>query len=452
MPFRSTGAVPKLARMKRHRTLIAVLSITTLLARPLAAQSTFHGDNTRDGVFDSVAPAAAPTVLWKFQTDAPIFSSAAVTDGVVYITSDDSFLYALDEATGALKWKFETQGRVAASPAVRDGVVYFGSYDGSFYAVDAATGKEKWKFDAGYERRFAAPGIHGNLPARQVIPDAWDFYQSSPAVDRGLVYFGSGDGNVYALEAATGALRWKFHTGDVVHSSPAIADGTLYIGSFDTWLYAIDAERGTERWRFKTGEDPARYNQTGITSSPVVVRGTVYFGCRDAHVYAIDAATGKQKWAYYTDQGWVSATPAVRGNTLYVGSGSSQKVFALDTATGTPRFSVPIKSAIFSSVALAGNLAVVGTFSGELDAFNATTGALAWEFVTDARKADVRRIFKPDGTLDADVLARSKFTDFENMYVMMDKRLSVGSILASPAIDKGTIFIGTSEGILYALH
>lgn len=441
-----------LVHMKWLRTLSALLAVATLHARPLAAQSTFHGDNARTGVFASTAAAAVPKFIWKFQTGAPIFGSAAVAGGVVYVASDDSFLYALDEATGSLKWKFETQGRIASTPAVHDGVVYFGSYDGAFHAVDAAAGKEKWKFNVDYERRFAAPGIHGNVPARQVIPDAWDFYQSSPVVDGGRVYFGSGDGNVYALDAATGALRWKFHTADVVHSSPAIAGDTLYVGSFDTWLYAIDAERGTERWRFKTGEDPVNHNQTGLTSSPVVVGGTVYFGCRDAHVYAVDAATGKQKWAYYTDRGWVSATPAVRGGSLYVGTGSSLKFLALDTATGTPRFSVPIKSAIFSSVALAGNLAIVGTFSGELDAFDTTSGALIWQFVTEARKADARRIFKPDGTLDADVLGQSMFSDFENMYVMMDKRLSVGSILASPVVDQGTIFVGTAEGILYALR
>jgi len=434
--------------MHRRRTLLAILA----LALPLGAQSTFHGDNARTGVFRSPAPAAAPTVVWKFQTDAPLFSSAAVAGGVVYVASDDSFLYALDESTGALKWKFETQGRAASSPAVRDGVVYFGSYDGNFYAVDAATGKQKWKFETEYERRFAAPGIHGNTPARQFIPDAWDFYQSSPVVDRGRVYFGSGDGNVYAIDAVSGGLRWKFKTGDVVHSSPAIAGDTLYIGSFDTWLYAIDADRGTERWRFKTGEDPVRHNQTGLTSSPVVVDGTVYFGCRDAHVYAVDAVTGKQKWAFYTDHGWVSATPAVRGDTLYVGTGSNLKFLALDTATGSPRYSIPIKSAIFSSVALAGNLAIVGTFSGELDAYDTATGALVWQFTTDARKADPRHIFKADGTLDPEVLGRSMFSDFENMYVMMDKRLSVGSILASPVVDNGTVFVGTTEGILYALR
>jgi len=226
----------------------------------------------------------------------------------------------------------------------------------------------------------------------------------------------------------------------------------LYIGSFDTWLYAIDADRGTERWRFKTGEDPVRHNQTGLTSSPVVVGKTVFFGCRDAHIYAVDTVTGKQKWSFYTDHGWVSATPAVRDNTLYIGTGSNQKFMALDATTGAVRYGLPLKTAFFSSVALAGSLAIVGTFSGELDAYNTKTGALVWEVLTEARKADPRKVLKPDGTLDPAAFEPFTFGDFENMYVMMEKRLSVGSFLASPVIDRGMIFIGSAEGILYALR
>ena len=433
-------------------TLKHIVLAILISGRAASAQATFHGDNARTGVYRTAAPATTPKVVWKFKAAAPIFSSAAVVGALVFITSDDSFLYALDRETGTVKWKFETQGRIASSPAVSDGIVYFASYDGAFYAVDAASGKLKWKFDTDGERRFAAPGIHGNTPAKQVIPDAWDFYQSSPVVARGHVFFGSGDGNVYSLDAITGELRWKFHTGDVVHSSPAIADDVLYIGSFDTWLYAIDADRGTERWRFKTGEDPVRHNQTGLTSSPVVVGRTVYFGCRDAHVYAVDAVTGKQKWSFYTDHGWVSATPAVRDGTLYIGTGSNEKFMALDAATGAVRYATPLKTAFFSSVALAGSLAIVGTFSGELEAYNTKTGAQVWEVMTEARKADPRKILKPDGTLDPDALVPSAFGDFENMYVMMDKRLSIGAYLASPVVDRGMIFIGSAEGILYALR
>ena len=70
-------------------------------------------------------------------------------------------------------------------------------------------------------------------PRQQTFADAYDVFLSSPVVADGTVWFGSGDGHVYALDAATGALRWKFATGGVVHASPALADGTLYVGSWD---------------------------------------------------------------------------------------------------------------------------------------------------------------------------------------------------------------------------
>jgi outer membrane protein assembly factor BamB len=58
--------------------------------------------------------------------------------------------------------------------------------------------------------------------------------QSSPVVVGGAVYLGSMDGNVYAVDAATGTELWRFSTSDRVVSSPAIADGTVYGGSART--------------------------------------------------------------------------------------------------------------------------------------------------------------------------------------------------------------------------
>ena len=100
--------------------------------------------------------------------------------------------------------------------------LYVGSYDGKFYALDANTGAMRWRFATGGERRFEAKGLHGMQPKNQTIADPFDVYLSSPVVAEGAVFFGSGDGNVYALDAATGDLNWKFQTGDVVHASPAL--------------------------------------------------------------------------------------------------------------------------------------------------------------------------------------------------------------------------------------
>ena len=93
-------------------------------------------------------------------------------------------------------------------------------------------------------------------------------FLSSPVVANGPVYFGSGDGNLYALDAGTGALNWKFQTGDVVHASPAYADGVVYFGSWDSYFYAVDAKTGAEKWRFHGGEDPLITTRSASSRRP----------------------------------------------------------------------------------------------------------------------------------------------------------------------------------------
>ncbi len=87
-------------------------------------------------------------------------------------------------------------------------------------------------------------------------------------------------------------LKWKFKTGDVVYSSPAVVDGVVYFGSDDNHLYAIDIKTGEEKWKFETGAE--------VWSSPAVVDGVVYFGSDDNHLYAVDIKTGEEKWKFET--------------------------------------------------------------------------------------------------------------------------------------------------------
>ena len=138
------------------------------------------------------------------------------------------------------------------------------------------------------ERRFEARGLHGMQPRTQTFADMYDVFLSSPLVVDGKVYFGSGDGHVYAVDAASGRLAWKFRTGDVVHASPAYADGLVVLGSWDGRLYALDAATGAQRWAFQAGVDPLIHNQQGFQSSAAIADGTVYVGCRDGHLYAIE--------------------------------------------------------------------------------------------------------------------------------------------------------------------
>lgn len=128
----------------------------------------FRGNPAHSGVYSTPTSISSPK--WKFKTGAKVFSSPAISDGVVYIGSSDTNLYALSAGDGALRWKRTTRGAVNSSPAVVDGTVFFTSRDGLFYAVDAATGKDKWTFKTEGERRFTAPAFTAPTRARRRCP------------------------------------------------------------------------------------------------------------------------------------------------------------------------------------------------------------------------------------------------------------------------------------------
>ena len=75
-------------------------------------------------------------------------------------------------------------------------------------------------------------------------------------------------------------LRWKFETESWVDSSPAVADGVVYFGSSDRHLYAVNINTGQEKWKFKTEGE--------VFSSPAVADGVVYFGSYDGYLYALE--------------------------------------------------------------------------------------------------------------------------------------------------------------------
>lgn len=438
--------------MKQSFLLLCAALWALQAVAPVFCQSPamFRGNLAHSGVYDAEGIAAFTKVKWTFRTSGQVISSPAVSGGTVYVGSTDGSLYAVDRETGTQKWKFEAKSRIASSPAVAGGLVYFGAYDGNFYAVDAATGQVKWKFKTNGERRFSAKHLDGLQPAAETMPDLWDCYLSSPAVWNGRVYFGSGDGNVYALDAASGALKWRFQTGDVVHASPAIADGTVFIGSWDTYFYALDAATGDVRWRFKTGEDPANHNQVGIQSSAAVADGMVYFGCRDSHLYALDEKTGALKWSKFANGTWIIASPAVSGGKVYVTTSDTGELFALDGRTGVVEFTLSFQGwPAFSSPAIAGDMLYVGTFAGRLNAVDLTARKIAWFFATEASKHNAPALTKADGNADFYAPFVSDF--YDDMQIGYGKLLTLGPILSSPAVVENTVYFGSADGNLYAV-
>jgi outer membrane protein assembly factor BamB len=432
---------------------IAALAILLLLGGSAVSatetsDSMFRANAAHLGVYDSPAPTLR-RVLWRFHAGGSLISSPVVSNGIVYVGSNDGNVYALRQNDGTAIWHVPTHGPVTSSPAVSEGAVYFAGGDGVVYAADAATGALRWRFMTNGERRYEARGIHGIKPANQMMADPFDMFSSSPAISDGTLYVGSGDHNVYALDAATGKLRWRFTTGDVVHASPAISGGTVYIGSWDRYFYALDAETGSVRWKFLTGDDQTIHNQIGIQSSASVANGIVYFGCRDSHLYALDARDGTLRWKHDERGSWVIASPAIYNGAIYFTTSDEHVFFALDAATGAPLFHDEYATFAYSSPSIAGNVAYYGTFDGTLYAVDARTGTVLTTFETDGARANRAAHLDARGNLDMRTFYSSN--TLAGINAGIEKLLTLGSIVGSPAISQGVLYASAADGTLYAL-
>jgi eukaryotic-like serine/threonine-protein kinase len=305
-------------------------------------------------------------VRWKRDMGSPIASSPAVGTRRVFFGTRDGRFHALDAATGEVRWRIATgpdfpwpwgheSGDVyTSSPVHVNGTVIIGAGDGRVYALDARTARQLWRASTGGRVR------------------------SSPAVADGRVYVGSADGRVYAFDLATGALEWRYDTEGVklesrnfgydrrtVQSSPAVSGGTVFVGARDGFLYAIDAATGQLRWRFD-------HKISWVNTSPAVHDTVVYAGSSDGQfVQAVHSGTGRELWRAKAGVTWSS--PTVAGDVVYAGDGAG-RVNAFDRRTGDPLWSFRTGSQVYGSPVPAGDLVIVGSTDGGVYALRVGPG------------------------------------------------------------------------------
>ncbi|MFL5760219.1 MAG: PQQ-binding-like beta-propeller repeat protein [Thermomicrobiales bacterium] len=340
-PTATATETPQATETPAETPTAEATSVASPAASPvsLEVQWTFRGNAARTGELPGPGLGEPATFPWIFRVGSPVISSPAVANGVVYVGSDNSNLYALDSFSGPAKWIYKAEGPIESSPAIAGGTVYFGSDDHNLYAVNADTGKERWKFETG------------------------NTISSSPAVAGGVVYFQSDDGNIYGLDAATSEQLWKTFVGQASFSSPAIVGSTVYAaGGRD--LVALDAATGKQIWQFDL--------QGFVASSPAIVDRVVFIGNASGDVFAIDAATGDQKWQFQAQDG-VIASPAVAGGMVYFGS-LDKNVYALDAETGHEVWNFAAGDQIVSSPIVSDGVVYAASFDTYLYGLDAKTG------------------------------------------------------------------------------
>jgi outer membrane protein assembly factor BamB len=281
----------------------------------------------------------------------------------VYVGTNPGRFLAIDAATGEVLWERDLGRCIAASPTVADDVVYQPvmnavpcadpdrSSPGYLVAMDADSGAELWRFEAG------------------VI-------ESSPLLVDGVLYFGSWDHKLYAVEASTQRVLWAFETGDEIKAAPAYANGIVFIGSYDGKVYAVDARTGKEQW---SAEALGGLGGTGnFYSTPSVAYGRVFLGNTDGKVYAFGARSGDLLWARSTG-GFVYSSPAVWKRTVFIGS-YDERFYALDAATGDVRWSFEAGGRISGSPTVIAGVVYFSTLERTTYALDALTGKQLWSF------------------------------------------------------------------------
>jgi outer membrane protein assembly factor BamB len=309
-------------------------------------------------------------VEWMFRGRHLLEFPPAVAYGRAYIANNPGVLSAVQTATGRASWRFRSGRCTAASPGVADGVVYMAflnlrrqgkepcnaspgtpGLNGEVVALDARTGKLRW-------RRVIGPS------------------ETSPLVAGGLVYVGDWTGAVYALAAKTGRTVWTYRTGGEVKGGFALTGRRLFVGSYDHHLYALNARTGRLIWR---GSAQERLGSRGtFYSTPAAAYGRVYIGSTDGKVYSFGAASGELRWSQSTG-GYVYASPAVWKERILIGSYSG-KFFCLDAATGDVRWTFDANGPISGSASVIGDVVYFSTLKGRTYGLDAATGKQLWSF------------------------------------------------------------------------
>jgi outer membrane protein assembly factor BamB len=264
-----------------------------------------------------------PYIKWAFATDGKVLSHPVVSGSTVYFGSSDKSVYAVDVNTGTQRWSYATSGAVRGPVLVHNQVVYVASAN-DVYALDKDTGKHMWTFSR-----------ESDQGAQQLDP--WDYHTGAPVMYGSTLYVGLGDGQVYGLDASSGALVRAIATVDTapVRSGLLVDDSTLYFGDWNGRIYAYDLNNGRRVWVSRTFETRPYATFGAINTTPVIADDVLVFGGRNPELQVMDKKTGAKRWSYTEeDGGWISGDPLVVGDTLYIGGSDNHEMFAFNVQTG----------------------------------------------------------------------------------------------------------------------
>lgn len=315
-----------------------------------------------------------------------------------------------------IAWSMTTGDEVRGSAESGRDVIYVGSYDGHLYAIDESAGSIRWK----------------SATRRGVV--------SRPVACEDGVIFGSEDHNVYSVSQSHGRVNWVFRTSAPVRSSPADDKRTCFVGSDDGFVYRLDRTGGVLMWRYRTW-GPVR-------SSPVVVDGRLIVGSDDGYLYALEQESGRLLWRQQLNAPVVASATGV-GELVVIGA-MDGIIRGISTGNGRVVWTYKTGRPVLATAAAHGDHVYLASSSGVMYAINALTGGVIWERklcrqITSSASVAGEYVFV--GGADGILRCLQRATG-ESAWEVETR----GPIVARPLVTDQHIVVGSLDGRVYAVH
>lgn len=313
-----------------------------------------------------------------------------------------------------LLWTFTAEDEIRGSATYHNGVVYFGSYDKNLYALDSSSGKLIWKY----------PTDKGIV--------------SKPCVHEDNVYVGSQDTRLHVISLRSGRVNWTHYTSGPVHSSPSVAVGHVFVGSDDGNLHALSTLTGRPVWDFNAGSP--------IHSSPLVIHEHIYFGTEGGDFICLDFS-GELKW-HFNARRAVTSSPTLLNGVVYFGS-LDGTLYALDAKSGWLVWRFKLDKGTISNPHISDDIILIGAVDGCLYAIDTRSSKEVWRFKTEHQvngSPVVHRNHVIFGSVDGTLYCLECRTGN-----LRWKFRTGGPITGTPVVENNTIFIGSTDHNMYAI-
>ncbi len=319
---------------------------------------------------------AGPGPLWRYALGTGTWAPPVAADNVIYIGGGDGRFHAVNAGNGSALWTWNGAAAIDGRAALDADSVYFLDVKFNLVALDRHRGTLRWRVP-----------LHNEFLAGRSAPDnpTFNHRAATPLLLEGVLYAGSSDGGVYALDPATGNKLWRHDAGAPVYSGIGWhAPDTLTFGTMDGSVVLLDRQTRRETLRVKTGG--------GVVTTPLIVGDRVIAGSRDYQLYAFNVADGSVAWKFSYWFSWIESTPALRDGLLYVGGSDYARVTAIDPATGRARWGTIVHGMDWGTPLLTDNAVFIGTVNQNVPGtlinhtaglikLDRATGAVLWQIV-----------------------------------------------------------------------